>query len=271
MMFKSLSRPRSGTNRRGFRHGAKAGFILTILTLMGVLWLAAADPFDAKAVERGRKEFVAACGFCHGNDATGNRAPDLIRSPLVNHDEKGNLLGPIIRNGRPEKGMPGAPMTDQQIADIAAFLHFRTAEALRSAHVPSDYPTAKLLTGNVQAGKAYFEGAGGCKNCHSPTGDLAGIGKKFSAIDLQSRFLYPRGARTTATVTLPDGKQVKGDLAHLDEFDIAVRDASGWYQSWPRRRVRAEVHDPLKVHRDLLAKYTDADVHNLFAYLESLK
>jgi cytochrome c oxidase cbb3-type subunit 3 len=239
--------------------------------LSGALLLTGADKPDQAAVERGRKEYIAACGFCHGNDATGNRAPDLIRSPLVNHDEKGNLLGPVIREGRPDKGMPGLRMTDQQISDIAAFLHFRRAEALASAHVPKDYPVAKLLTGDAQAGKAYFEGAGGCKSCHSPTGDLTGLAKKFSPIELQARFLYPRGARPTATVTLPSGQQITGQLAHLDEFDVAVRDGSGWYRSWPRKRVQVEIRDPLKAHRDLLAKYTDADIHNLFAYLESLK
>lgn len=270
MVLKCVSRRSQAMSCRLWWPHVRAGFKVAILVLSGILLLAA-DKFDPAAVERGRKEFIASCGFCHGNDATGNRAPDLIRSPLVSHDENGNLIGPIIREGRPDKGMPGLPMTAQQISDIATFLHFRRMEARGSSHVPADYPVAKLLTGDAQAGKAYFEGAGGCKSCHSPTGDLAGVAKKYSPIDLESRFLYPRGARRTAIVTPPDGKQITGELVHLDEFDVAVRDATGWYQSWPRKRVNVEIRDPLKAHRDLLAKYTDADIHNLFAYLESLK
>ncbi len=145
------------------------------------------------------------------------------------------------------------------------------AEALHSAHVPRSYPVEKLLTGNADAGKAYFNGAGGCKNCHSPTRDFAGIAQKYSPIDLQARMLYPAGRHTTAVVTLPTGEQVKGPLLHSDDFEIALRDASGWYRSFARDRVKVEIEDPLAAHRELLDKFTQADVHNLFAYLQSLK
>src|ERR1700692_3486395 len=118
------------------------------------------DNPDPAAVERGRKAFVASCGFCHGNDATGNRAPDLIRSPLVNRDASGNLIGPVIKNGRLEKEMPASPaLSGQQVSDMVAFLHARLREALASSHVPSDYPVEKLLTGNAEQGKSLFNGA----------------------------------------------------------------------------------------------------------------
>lgn len=234
--------------------------------------LSAAEAPSPQAVERGRKQFKASCGFCHGDDATGSRAPDLIRSPLLGHDVNGELLKPVIKDGRPDKGMPGFPtLTDSQISDMVAFLHAQALAALHSAHVPRDYPVEKLLTGNAQAGKAYFNGAGGCSGCHSPTGDLAGISKKYSPLDLQSRFLYPGKSKSTVTVTLPSGQQISGKLVHIDEFNVALRDAGGWYRSWPRDQVKAEVHDPLEAHRQLLYKYRDADVHNVFAYLESLK
>ena len=245
--------------------------MLSIRYLIGTLAIAAlafAASADPKA---GRKLFEQACGFCHGNDATGARGPDLIRSPLVNRDEDGKLIGPAVRNGRPEKGMPAFPYSDAQIADLAAFLHEQLRAALRSASVPRDYPLEKLLTGDAAAGKAYFFGAGHCDSCHSPAKDLAGIAKKYTPINLEARFLYPSGARRTVTVTLPSGEKVSGTLAQLDEFNVALRDGSGWYRSWPRDRVKAEVHDPLEKHRELLHQYTDADVHNLFAYLETLK
>ena len=230
-----------------------------------------ADSPDAAQVERGRKEFGSSCGFCHGNDATGNRGPDLIRSSLVNHDEHGELIGPLVNAGRPDKGMPGLPLTSQQISDIAAFLHFRVKETMATNRVPGDYPVEKLLTGDAKAGLAYFNGAGGCAGCHSPTGDLAGIAHKYTPLDLQSRFLYPRGAQSTAVVTLSSGKVVAGALEYLDEFDVAIRDASGTWHSWPRAGAKVEVHDPLEAHRTLMKKYTDTDVHNLFAWLETLK
>src|SRR6266403_440812 len=223
------------------------------------------------AIERGHKQFQQSCGFCHGPDATGARGPDLVRSPLVAHDVKGDKIGEIIRLGRPDKGMPAMPLTDQQVLDIAAYLHARALEAVRSSGVPSAYPIEKLLTGDPESGKTYFNGAGGCKNCHSPTGDLASIATKYSPIDLEARMLYPHGKHVIAVVTLPSGEQVKGPLAHADDFVIALSDASGWYRSFSRDRVKVQLQDPLTAHRELLDRLTQADVHNLFAYLESLK
>jgi cytochrome c oxidase cbb3-type subunit III len=228
--------------------------------------------FDMAAVERGRTQFKSSCGFCHGDDATGNRAPDLIRSELLSHDVNGETIAPVIRNGRPEKEMPAFPtLGEKNIADIVTFLHNQAFDALRSAGVPNDYPLKKLLTGNADAGKTYFSGA--CAGCHSATGDLAGIAKKYKPLELQQRFLYPeRKARVTATVTLLDGRKIDGGVVHEDEFVIAITGPDGWYRSWKRSEVKSvEIHDPLAGHKALLEKYTDRDIHNLFAYLESLQ
>jgi cytochrome c oxidase cbb3-type subunit 3 len=242
-------------------------FLLALGTLQAWPQSDSTDP----AVERGRKNFQQSCGFCHGPDATGVRGPDLIRSPLVAHDVKGDKIGEVIRLGRPDKGMPAMTLTDQQVMDIAAFLHACAAEALNSGDVPSKYPVEKLLTGDADAGKAFFNGAGGCKNCHSATGDLSAIATKYPPVELQSHMLYPGGKRTIVMVTLPSGQQIKGPLSHADDFVISLRDASGWYRSFSRDQVKAEFQDPLAAHRDLLDKLTQADVHNLFAYLVSLK
>ena len=229
--------------------------------------------FDPQSVLRGKTEFKSSCGFCHGEDATGSRAPDLIRSAIVSHDVNGNLIGPVIHNGRADQGMPAFPnLSLNKITDIVAFLHSQAYEAVHSAHVSGDYPLAKLLTGNAAQGEAYFKGAGGCTACHSASGDFAGIAKKYRPIDLQQRLVYPAGeAPVTADVTLPDGSTLSGEVRHADEFTIAIETKDGWYHSWPRSRVNAVTHDPLEAHRALTEKYTDADMHNLFAYLETLK
>lgn len=229
---------------------------------------------DPAAVQRGAALFKSSCGFCHGADATGGRGPDLVRSPILVHDDHGTLLEPVIRNGRPDKGMPSfATMKDDQIADIVAFLHHQFSAARHSSHVPGDYPLAKLLTGNAQAGKAFFDGAGNCSSCHSVTKDLAGIAKKYSPIDLQQNMLYPqvKNLHKTAVVTLRDGTRFEGTVLHQDEFGIGIICQDGWYRSWPTEAVTIAVRDPLQTHRDLMSKYTEADVHNLFAYLETLK
>jgi cytochrome c oxidase cbb3-type subunit 3 len=228
---------------------------------------------DPAAVARGKALFQSTCGFCHGPDATGSRAPDLLRSPVTLRDDGGNALGPVIRNGRPDKGMPSfSTLKDDQVASIVAFLHHQANAALHSAHVPGDYPVAKLLTGNAATGKQFFDGKGGCTGCHSVTGDLAGVAKKYSPINLQQEMVYPSHKDTsrTATVKTADGNTYQGKLIHEDEFNISLVAQDGWIHTWPRSEVTAEIHDPLAAHRELTAKYTDADMHNLFAYLETL-
>lgn len=247
------------------------GAVLALMSIQNSAAKQQADADGAAVAERGRKQFEQSCGFCHGADATGARGPDLLRSPVVAHDVKGEQIGQVVRQGRPDKGMPAMALTDAQILEVAAFLHARSEEAVHSARVPKVYAVEKLLTGNAEAGKRFFNGAGSCNKCHSPTGDLASIAGKHSPIDLQALMLYPEEKHTTAVVTLASGEQVKGSVEHADDFVIAVRDENGWYRSFRRESVKVELQDGLAGHRELLDKLTQADVHNLFAYLETLK
>lgn len=231
---------------------------------------------DPAAVERGEKIFVANCAFCHGTTAQGgDTGPDLVRSPLALDDENGNKIGPVIEQGRPGKGMPAFHLPPEQIQDIAAFLRSRQQAAIdRNA-----YAILNVVTGDREKGREYFNGEGRCSTCHSPTGDLAGIAKKYDAVTLQSVLLYPRPrsseaehARPTVTVRLASGQSLSGTLEYIDDFDVALRDGSGEYHSFSRdAQIKVEVHDPLAAHAELLKKYTDADVHNLLAYLVTLK
>jgi cytochrome c oxidase cbb3-type subunit III len=228
-------------------------------------------PAPDATVERGHTQYTALCGFCHGPDATGARGPDLLRSPIVAHDVKGNMIADVVHNGRPDKGMPALPLTDEQIADIAAYLHWRIAEGLSSSEVPQGYPAEKLLTGNAQEGKAFFEGAGGCTKCHSAIGDLANVSGKYSAVDLEAQMLYPEGKFKSAKVTLASGEVVEGKLEHLDEFSVAVTDANGWYRAFSRNEVKVEMNDKLAAHRALLDTLTQKQMHDLFAYVHTLE
>jgi len=234
-----------------------------------------AEAAHAAAAERGRSLFKQNCAACHAEDATGGRGPDLIRSTLVRHDKNGDEIAPVITSGRVDKGMPAfSSFSTGQIADIVAFLQSQLTLFdlhTRFGPYPNDIPAERLATGSVEAGKAYFYGPGGCSNCHSPTGDLAGIAKKYNPADLEVRFLYPSGTPSTAIVTLPSGEKYEGTLLLNDGFNVAIQGKDGWYHSWPSNAVKIEVRDPLAVHAALLEKYTDADMHNLFTYLETLR
>lgn len=247
--------------------------LLIAVGILSPVLMCAQDKFDPAQVERGRATFKSNCGFCHGDDATGNRAPDLVRSTALGHDARGETLAPIIRAGRPSEGMPAfGTLTDAQIGDMVVFLHRQSDLALSSNHVPNDYPLEKLLTGNAAAGKAYFNGVGGCAKCHSVTGDLAGIGNKYPPLELQQRMLWPpKPPKSTVTVKFKNGQVIEGTLVHTDEFNITITNKDGWQQSWDRDKVTVEIHDPLAAHKEMMPKYTDADIHNLFAYLVAQK
>jgi len=126
-------------------------------------------------------------------------------------------------------------------------------------------------SGDPVKGEAFFKAS--CTSCHSVTGDLARIGAKFpQATALQSRYLWPAvPGPDTATVTTPSGQKITGTIRRLSDFDVSLTDSNGEYHSWPRDRVTVQIQDKLAGHRALLPKYTDADIHNLTAYLVTLK
>jgi cytochrome c oxidase cbb3-type subunit 3 len=237
----------------------------------------AAAPLLAQApktelVLAGQDQFVQACAFCHGRDAGGGEdGPDLTRSKLVTDDVNGSLIAPVVRNGRAEKGMPAFNLSPKEMESVVAFIHNQKTIAESQKGGRRGVDVADLQTGNVEAGKQYFTGAGKCNTCHNPTGDLAGVAKRYEGLKLIERLLYPKGAKATLTVTLPSGETVTGTLAYRDEFNIALTEKSGRYRAWPADRVKAKIDDPAQAHADLLAKYSDDDIHNLMAYLQTLR
>jgi len=237
--------------------------------------------YDPAAVERGHKLFVTTCAFCHGANAKGGETgPDLLRSVLVLDDENGNKIGQVVLNGRPDKGMPKFSLTPEQISDIATFLHDR----IKAAALRGTYQILNIVVGDPKAGEAYFNGAAGCSGCHSVTGDLAHIGSKYDAVGVQQHIVMPREERygrsrgpvtapITVTVTMPQGESFNGTLVRIDDFTVSLVDSNGDLRTFTRNgdNPKVEIHDPLKGHIDLLAKYTDSDIHNLTAYLVTLK
>jgi len=234
---------------------------------------------DEKAAARGEKLYAPNCAFCHGEKARGASGPNLVRSELVLHDDKGELIGPAVAKGRVDRGMPAfANFTEADLGDLAEFLHLQV-ELIANRGL---YKRLNVVTGDPKAGEAYFNGAGGCAHCHSVTGDLARIGARYPPEQLQTRFIWPgpggfggggRGAAKPqkVTVTLPSGESIAGTVKQIDDFNISIYDSAGTYHSWPAASVNIMLEDRLAGHRQLLDKYTDADMHNLTAYLVTLK
>lgn len=245
---------------------------------------------DDAAADRGRKVWAAECIDCHGTYARGtDNGPNLVRSDLVLHDRYADQIGPFLRKGHPmQSGARSTTLTAAQISDLAHFIHQRVYDTLRDSPI---FVMHNILTGDAQAGKAYFNGPGRCSTCHSPTGDLKGVGAKYEPPTLLARFLNPRpsggrgrggrGAQTvpnpavkevTLTVTPPSGKAVSGTPVVFDDFDVAVRDSAGEYHAWKRTAdLKVVKNDPYAAHDELLTQYTDKNMHDILAYLVTLK
>jgi mono/diheme cytochrome c family protein len=246
---------------------------------------------DGEAAERGKATYIAECITCHGPKGRGGadslppkqKGSDLVRSLVVLKDRYGATIGEFLKKGHPmQSGKLSSSLSGPQIIDLAHFLHLKVNDTLRSG--PYSAPI-NVLTGNKKDGETFFNGAGGCNKCHSVTGDLAGIGNKYDPVMLQQKTMFPRtfgfGNRqarvatpkpTTVSVTPAGGKTVTGTLVHLDDFNVALRDASGEYYSWKRNAsLKVVKNDPYQAHADLLDKYTDKNMHDIVAYLESIK
>jgi mono/diheme cytochrome c family protein len=246
-------------------------------------------PADPASVERGRALYGVNCAFCHGSDARGGEGgPNLLRAQIVLNDRTGELIAPVVQNGRPDAGMPKINLSMAQITDVANFVHsFRVGGYDISRNRPPS-----ILVGDAKAGEAYFQSK--CASCHSVAGDLKGIGARFDDPKLlQNFFVMPGGGRggfggsgggggappsnlppTTVTVTLVGCNQrVEGRLGRIDDFIVTLTQADGTPRSFRRDgdTPKVEIHDPMAHHRGLLKVYTDNDIHNLTAYLVTVK
>jgi len=238
---------------------------------------AAPQAYAAELIAAGRTRFAANCGFCHGPEATGGSGgADLTRSTVVAADERGDRIGTLVKAGRAEAGMPAFPtLADSDLAAIVAFIHDQKTKAEAATGGRRSVEVSDLQTGNARAGRRYFESA--CTRCHSATGDLAGVASRIEGLALLRRMLYPTGQagaparRPTAVVSTRDGENVTGAVVYRDEFTIAVTEAGGQYRSWPVDRVSVTISDPLQAHVDQLAHYTDATMHDVLAYLHTLR
>jgi cytochrome c oxidase cbb3-type subunit III len=227
---------------------------------------------DSAAADRGKQTYLQFCVNCHGNLAKGtDQGPDLIRSVIVLQDREGAKLGPALMRLPDHK----RDLTKRQVADLSQFLKQRVEATVKNRNAVKP---PNVLTGDSQAGQAYFTAK--CSACHSPSGDLAGIAKRYDPVTLQQRVLFPRSGgrgapppkRAQVTVTPASGQPVSGTLERIDDFNVSLRDASGVYRSFRRStEVKVEVQDPYAAHNRMLDEYTDAGIHDIVAYLETLK
>lgn len=245
--------------------------------------------YPADAITAGTTAYNTKCGYCHGDRAKGgNAGPDLITSDVSLHDEDGIGLGEYLNGAAHTKAVKNE-LDKETTYNIAAYIHSRIIYSATTRGEVS--PEAVLKAGNAKDGETYFNGAGGCARCHSVTGNLKGIGGKYDAVALQDKIVNPRGAggrggrggfgapaapdpnAITATVTLPGGKTVTGIPLRVTDFDVTLRLEDGSTPTWTRENgvPKVERHDPLQAHVDIMTKLTDKQMHDVTAYLATIK
>jgi cytochrome c oxidase cbb3-type subunit III len=240
--------------------------------------------YPQEVIDRGKTTYGVSCAFCHGSDARGGEVgPNLLRSAVVLQDQNGELIAPIVHGGRVQQGMPKVDITDAQIKEVAAWLHHFNATGKTVMYNSTEI---NILTGNAEAGSAYFQKS--CTSCHSATGDLAGIGSRITDPKaLQQTWLLPGGeggrysakalglhlSPVTVTVTLPNGKKIEGNLVSISDFYVGLMNETDGPQGFRRDGdiPKIEIHDPLAPHRELVQKIDDKNVHDVTAYLVTLK
>ena len=243
-------------------------------------------PGDPEVIKRGNGLYGVYCRACHGTDLRGGDqgGPNLLRSQLVLNDQDGELILPVVQQGRQNPGMPVMPplnIPPDDVKAIATYIHSVTASA-RGQGAPPDGPPVELniVVGDAKAGQAYF--AAKCTTCHTAA-DMQGIATRVSdPMALQNHWVGGGGGRgrggapptpVTAIVVDASGQKTEGRLIRLDDFSVVVSLADGTSRSFRRDGdvPKIEVRDPREAHRKLLPNYADKDIHDVTAYLVTLK
>ncbi len=229
--------------------------------------------YPADQVRAGQARFSAQCALCHARDTLGtDTGPDLSRSLLVAQDVRGDKIGPLVKAGRPEKGMPAINLSDAELAAVVAYVHDQKEKMNALNGSRKNVEVSQLQSGNAEAGRTYFNA--NCVSCHSATGDLAGVGSRFQGLPLLQRMLYPSGRGVSSpkvTVQASPQEVVVGTLYSQDEFTIVVTDTAGMRRNFATDAVKFTVDNKLSAHLDQMGKYTDKDMHNVLAYLQTLQ
>ena len=248
-------------------------------------------PGDPALIERGRGLYAVNCSACHGADLRGGQlgGPNLLRSLVILNDQHGELILPIVRGSRAERGMPPLPIPDNDVEAVAEYIHSVVATSGgQGSPPPSDAPPPNIVVGDASAGQTYF--AAKCSSCHSTSGDLQGIAtripdpKALQTTWVSGGAVGGRGGRgpspvgrirrsVTVTVTLPSGEKVNGRLLRIDHFLVSLEQEDGTQRSFRRSgdAPRVEIDDPLAPHKTLLTALTEKDMHDVTAYLVTVK
>jgi putative heme-binding domain-containing protein len=254
--------------------------IMRALALFAMLPMAVQPAVSMADAAAGRKLFAAHCAACHGQKGEGGRGPRLTTLTRASDDDS---LFSIIRKGIASTEMPPAPLSDDEIRDVATFVRSLRRDAGASAS-----------TDGARGARIYRQA--GCVRCHTIGAeggvfgpDLSNIGASRPTDYLRRALLDPEadipekfGEYRWYTVipdnflqvrvTTQDGRAITGARVNEDAFSIQLRDVSGRVYSFWKEELKELYKDwgksPMPSYRDQL---TPAEIDELVSYLASLR
>jgi cytochrome c oxidase cbb3-type subunit 3 len=240
-------------------------------------------------IVRGKALYETNCANCHAVDLRGTadgKNPNLLHSGVALRDQHGELIG-----ARLTKHTPPITLAQADTTAVAEYIHSIHATMSNQGSPPGRYPqniTLNVLVGDAKAGEATF--AAVCGSCHSVTGDLKGIGSKYSDVRaLQNGWVSGStsavggrggggGAGSPAVVTLANGTKLEGTLLREDDFLIVLMLPDGTRRSMARTNgvPSVEITDKKLGHVNTIVKLAHEDttskmMHDITAYLWTMK
>ena len=237
---------------------------------------------------RGKALYETNCASCHAVDLRGTadgKYPNLLRSGTALADKKGELVAAAIA-----KHAPPITLIEADAVAVAEYIHSIHATMGGQGSPPGRNPTnveLNILVGDPAAGETIYAAA--CTTCHSLTGDLKGIGSKYSdARALQNAWVAGSSGRfgggggrggggvgNPVTVTMTDGSKLQGTLVRKDDWLIILNLADGTRKSMARTpTMKIDVTDPQAAHKKMVVELDDPankKMHDVTAYLWTIK
>jgi len=229
------------------------------------------NPFDTpEGIAQGAALFQTHCSYCHGARGEGGRGADLTNGQYRHGGSDANLFT-SVRNGIPGTEMPAVRATDEEVWKMVAFVKRLGTAGLR-----------EKAPGDPSAGKAVYQGKGGCTVCHSIGREGGSLGPDLSDVGRRRRLLYLEESLVTPEADVPlryraiqvvtkSGQTVAGIRLNEDDISIQLRDQNDNLRSFLKQSLRDIRHDKPSLMPAYGSILSRKEIEDVVAYLSSLR
>jgi len=176
-----------------------------------------------------------------------------------------------VRNGIPGTEMPAVRATDEEVWKMVAFVKTIGSMGLH-----------EKAAGNPEAGKAVYEGKGGCTACHLIGRDGGSLGPDLSDVGRRRNLKYLEESLVTPEADVPiryraiqvvtkSGQTIGGIRLNEDDISIQVRDEQDNLRSFLKENIREIRHDKPSLMPPYGTTLSKKEIEDVVAFLNSLR